>query len=457
MGLFALSLSIAAAVRSPAQLKAERGKLGRAEAAWKDAKTAFEQAAGNGFFAHLRQEAELLISRLNETNAEETRRLADLANRKRELQLRHYLDRHHIDRAKIKGIGSGRKLTLKSFGIETAGDVERSKILAISGFGPATADLLQNWRRRLEASFHFDPNRAIDPADIAAIKAEIANRRVDLAGRVRHTIARLEKASSDASALRSNPGSEAIDAWTAWKSADQFERELRPSRREAGQLLGVAAISLAAVWISAGLQHSLIVPTGPRVQGKATDLVPRQIEGDHEIGPPLSTPHESTTGSGGAEASRRSVPGSEAAPNVPAENSSEPLSPQASISRDATGSMGGTLPTESPFPSRGNVQKGADATTSPTLLPSYPHQQIPLDRGTVAGVEPAVKGGSLDLLDRSNATHVQGRLRALGYTHEAPDGLLGCSVPCRSPRLSPCQRPWRRRQLGRSDGIRFDV
>jgi DNA-binding helix-hairpin-helix protein with protein kinase domain len=400
MGLFALSLSIVAGARSPGQMKAERGKLGRAEAAWKDAKTAFEQAAGNGFFAHLRQEAELLISRLNETNAEETRRLADLANRKRELQLRHYLDRHHIDQAKIKGIGSGRKLTLKSFGIETAGDIERSKILAISGFGPAIADLLQNWRRRLEASFHFGPNRAIDPADIAAIKAEIASRRVDLEGRVWHAIARLEKTSSDASALRSNPGNEAIDAWTAWKSADQFERELRLSGREAVQLLGVAAICVAAVWILAGVQHSLIVPTGQRVQGKATDFVPRQIEGDHETGLPLRTPHESITGSGGAEASRPSTPGSEAAPNVPAVNSSEPLGPQASISRDAAG---GTLPTESPFSSQGNVQKGTDAMPTPTLLPSYAHQEIPLDLRTVAGVESGAKGGFLDLLDHLSA------------------------------------------------------
>ena len=144
----------------------------------------------------------------------------------------------------------------------------------------------------------FCPGLPSKKSDIAAIKAEIANRRVDLAGRVRQTIARLEKASSDASALRSNPGSEAIDAWTAWKSVDQFERELQPSGREAVQLLGVAAICLAGVWISAGLQHSPIVLTEPRVQGKATDFVPRQIPGDHETGLPLPTPHESITDSG---------------------------------------------------------------------------------------------------------------------------------------------------------------
>ena len=400
-GLLALSLSIAAAARSPPQLKVEREKLGRAEAAWNDAKTAFEQAAGNGFFAHLRQEADPLISQLNETNAEETRRLADLANRKRELQLRHYLDRHHIDQTKIKGIGSARKITLKSFGIETAADVERSKILAISGFGPATADTLQDWRRRLEASFHFDPNRAIDPADVAAIKAEIANRRADLAGRVRQTIARLEKASLDASALRSNPGNQAIDAWTAWKSAEQFERELRPSGLEVGQLIGVGAICLAAVSISVGLEHSPITPSGPRVQGKATDFAPRQSGGDHETGTLLATPPQSPTGPGASdkpvtpEAPRPSVPGSEATRNVPAGQSTEP-----------------------------KIDRSTGATSPPSTSAPAP-RQAPLDAKTAPGVELSTKRGSLDLLDRSNATRVQDRLRALGYTQETPDEIWG--------------------------------
>src|SRR5208337_1233989 len=102
--------------------------------------------------------------------------------------------------------------------------------------------------------------------------------------RVRQTLARLEKASSDASALRSNPGNQAIEAWTAWKSAEQFERELRPSGLEARQLIGVGAICLAAVSISVGLEHSPITPSGPRVQGKATDFAPRQSGGDHETG-----------------------------------------------------------------------------------------------------------------------------------------------------------------------------
>jgi DNA-binding helix-hairpin-helix protein with protein kinase domain len=251
-------------------LKAERERSGRAENDWKDAKTNFEQTAGNAYFTYLRHEADRFIVRLKEADAEEAQRLRDLANRKRELQLRRYFEQHDIDHAKIKGIGTARKLTLKSFGIETAADVERSRILAINGFGPAKADSLQDWRRQLEASFRFDPNRAINPADVAAIKNEIGKRRADLRARVQQTIVRLEKARSDAIALRSNPGSQATDAWIAVKRAEQFERELRPSAREVIQLLGVTVTCIAAVFILAALAY---LPSGSRIRGNATSPV----------------------------------------------------------------------------------------------------------------------------------------------------------------------------------------
>ena len=122
-GLLAFFVSAVVGFVPSAAVRAEREKNKRAQTVWNDTRRNFEQSAGNSYFLHLRQDTDGLISRLQETNLEERRRLDDLTNRKRELQRQHYLEQHDIDQAKIRGIGISRTLTLKSYGIETAADV----------------------------------------------------------------------------------------------------------------------------------------------------------------------------------------------------------------------------------------------------------------------------------------------------------------------------------------------
>ncbi|SOY52704.1 hypothetical protein [Cupriavidus taiwanensis] len=109
------------------------------------------------------------------------REYEDLANRfandklklqanARELQLRKYLERFFISDHDIPGIGPTRKATLASFGIESAADVSWNQIHAIKGFGERLTREIVGWRKKLEARFVFDPNKGIDPADIAALQ-----------------------------------------------------------------------------------------------------------------------------------------------------------------------------------------------------------------------------------------------------------------------------------------------
>jgi DNA-binding helix-hairpin-helix protein with protein kinase domain len=71
----------------------------------------------------------------------------------------------------------GRKMTLRSFGVETAWDVKSTEIMAVPGFGPALTKKLTDWRSRIEKAFKFNPNLPTDPGEIAKVRLEIAMRR----------------------------------------------------------------------------------------------------------------------------------------------------------------------------------------------------------------------------------------------------------------------------------------
>ena len=358
LGLLALVTSVVVGFFPSAAARGEREKHKRAQTLWNDAKRAFKHSADNAYYLNLRQDADGLIARLLEINLEEKCRVEELTSRKQELQLQHYLDQHDIGQAKLKGIGMSRTLTLKSYGIETAADVNYQRVVAISGFGPATANSLLAWRRRIESAFHFDPNQAIDPADIAAIKVDIATKRADLENGARETINKLQKAASDAVAIRANPGSEAMDAWTEWRNGQEAEKELRPSTREGVQLFAAGTVCAVSFLAYADLRFSS----------------PRSLFGRQE---------QSSDGSITPQTGNAPFP--QTTPNSTTDRPAEPARPSGPTAGEVPTSPAGEVPT-SPQP--------------PSL-------------------------GGLNLLDRSNATRVQERLRFLGYFSNQPDGIWG--------------------------------
>jgi DNA-binding helix-hairpin-helix protein with protein kinase domain len=93
------------------------------------------------------------------------------------LQKQKHLEKHKISKATIESIGDGRKMTLRSFGIETAWDITSNEIMAVPGFGPMLTKKLTDWRKQVEGTFKFNPNIPTDAGEINKVRAEIVARR----------------------------------------------------------------------------------------------------------------------------------------------------------------------------------------------------------------------------------------------------------------------------------------
>jgi DNA-binding helix-hairpin-helix protein with protein kinase domain len=140
-----------------------------------------KETGPDGFLA---ERAELAKARqelesLDKAEGLEIERLKSSAH---DRQKRQYLDRFFIDRANITGVGLTRKAALRSFGIETAADVNRGSVMQVRGFGQGLTRAMLDWRASCERGFRFDPNTAISDADKNAVRAKFAVRKATLAG-----------------------------------------------------------------------------------------------------------------------------------------------------------------------------------------------------------------------------------------------------------------------------------
>jgi DNA-binding helix-hairpin-helix protein with protein kinase domain len=127
-----------------------------------------------GAFSRKKKQLEALHAEWNTLPARRAARLQELEKDLFQQQLEQYLENFFIEHATIPGIGPGRKATLESYGIETAADVDKQRILAVPGFGPAMAEKLIEWRRETERGFRFDPSKGVDPQKVVAIDRDIA-------------------------------------------------------------------------------------------------------------------------------------------------------------------------------------------------------------------------------------------------------------------------------------------
>jgi DNA-binding helix-hairpin-helix protein with protein kinase domain len=145
-GLAMLGLGILATVLVPKELKRLRQERSQAGVLWRAAQDAWQKQSGTQQFADAKRETDALIRSLSDLPNEEKRQLQILEQKKREDQLTHYLERFLIANAKIPKIGSGRKAVLRSFGIETAADINQRRISGIQGFGPTLISSLMGWQ-----------------------------------------------------------------------------------------------------------------------------------------------------------------------------------------------------------------------------------------------------------------------------------------------------------------------
>lgn len=152
--------------------------------------------------------------------AQRERRLRELQAGLRQRQLQQFLARHRIDAATIKGIGTGREATLRSYGIETAADVSEVAVLAVPGFGPVLTQELVRWRRAVERRFTFNPARGVDPADIAALDQELSAARLRLERLLLDGAGQLQRIAQQIRNSRDTLMAEAAQALTALVAAE---------------------------------------------------------------------------------------------------------------------------------------------------------------------------------------------------------------------------------------------
>lgn len=108
-----------------------------------------------------------------------------------------------IDTADIPGLGPSRKAALRSFGIETAADVTKPKVMRVQGFGESRTRAVLDWRASCERRFRFNPATAVTDADKNAVKMKIHQRRVALEALLSSGAAVL-KSFRDSASLRIN-------------------------------------------------------------------------------------------------------------------------------------------------------------------------------------------------------------------------------------------------------------
>ena len=131
-----------------AGVAAIRQQRSSAEGVWKTSIENWDRSTGSRTFDEKKGELLRAAASYRALPGIEQDMLRALENEKRDLQMRKHLEAHKIGRAKIDGVGDGRKMTLRSFGIETAWDVKHNVVKAVPGFGPVLTDKLMRWRRR---------------------------------------------------------------------------------------------------------------------------------------------------------------------------------------------------------------------------------------------------------------------------------------------------------------------
>jgi DNA-binding helix-hairpin-helix protein with protein kinase domain len=95
-------------------------------------------------------------------------------------QLYWFLNRYYLRDASIAGVGPGKLAVLRSYGVETAADVNQASVSRVPGFGLVLTGKLMAWRQSLERGFRFDASRSTDPSDVADLDRKLDLKRRQL-------------------------------------------------------------------------------------------------------------------------------------------------------------------------------------------------------------------------------------------------------------------------------------
>jgi len=95
--------------------------------------------------------------------------LSALQRTSKERQEKKFLENCHLDACSSPRLTENRRAALRSFGIETAADIDPHRIQTIPGFDAALAHELVSWRKQQEGRFDFDEEKRASASDIQGL------------------------------------------------------------------------------------------------------------------------------------------------------------------------------------------------------------------------------------------------------------------------------------------------
>jgi DNA-binding helix-hairpin-helix protein with protein kinase domain len=285
-GLFILGFGILANVLVPKELNRLRQERSQAEALWCAAQDAWEKQSGTEQFVDAKRLTDSLIRSLSDLPNEEQRQVQILEQKKREDQRTHYLERFAIANAKIPKIGSARKAVLRSFGIETAADVDQRKISAIQGFGPTLVSSLTTWQQGLAARFVFNPNEPLNPRDLSALKAKIASRKSELEGKIRVAVTSLQQTSNLCSEQRRKFSEVANQTLLAARQSELNEQAATGPVQKASKFIAICCACFAAIGLM--VNQSGVNPSSYKINSQEKTSAPAPLNSSRENQTPVT-------------------------------------------------------------------------------------------------------------------------------------------------------------------------
>jgi hypothetical protein len=255
-GLCLLGLGLIVNPIGPKELVSLRQARTQAESSLQSVCDIWNKEAGDNKFAETKAGIGEKLRELSDIPEEEKRGIQELERRKRELQLRRYLDRYLIRNAQISQIGSSRKATLASYNIETAADIDDGKIQAIPGFGPSLAAELVAWQSGLAAKFVFNPNEPINPVELTSLKSKISARKAAIEKFLRQNLTILQQQGAQTTNQRTKLAAAANHALRAVKQAELNEQAANGTLQKASKFISFCCIGLAGIGLLVGSENN---------------------------------------------------------------------------------------------------------------------------------------------------------------------------------------------------------
>jgi DNA-binding helix-hairpin-helix protein with protein kinase domain len=155
--------------RDKVEKKRRKKEFGDARYSWRLWEKKWKAEAGDAEFTAQLNALTGSKRRYEAIEQEYKNALAALQHTSRERQQKKFLENFFIEACTSPRLTENRKAALRSFGIETAADIDPHTIAGIPGFDAALTNDLVNWRRQQEGRFVFDEEKRVSASDIQGL------------------------------------------------------------------------------------------------------------------------------------------------------------------------------------------------------------------------------------------------------------------------------------------------